>query len=154
MTKLGDVEEWTIENTAQEAHMFHIHQLDFQVTQVNGELQPFSAIPNAPSHHECPRYSPGAISVRCIGTTGARPRASPLVHKSAEDPSASGPQAIPGDRLVDHISQEFDELMGIVESFALDAVSLQQIFLTGMIAVFRLSWCRSHEIGKFILFLE
>jgi FtsP/CotA-like multicopper oxidase with cupredoxin domain len=38
---LGDVEEWTIENTAQEAHVFHIHQLDFQVTAINGEPQPF-----------------------------------------------------------------------------------------------------------------
>ena len=41
VTKLGDVEEWTIQNTAQEAHVFHIHQLDFQVTEVNGEAQPF-----------------------------------------------------------------------------------------------------------------
>jgi FtsP/CotA-like multicopper oxidase with cupredoxin domain len=41
VTKLGDVEEWTIQNTAQEAHVFHIHQLDFQVTEVNGEPQPF-----------------------------------------------------------------------------------------------------------------
>jgi suppressor of ftsI len=38
---LGDVEEWTIRNTAQEAHVFHIHQLDFQVTEVNGVPQPF-----------------------------------------------------------------------------------------------------------------
>ena len=41
MAKLGDVEEWTIQNTAQEAHVFHIHQLDFQVTEVNGTPQPF-----------------------------------------------------------------------------------------------------------------
>jgi FtsP/CotA-like multicopper oxidase with cupredoxin domain len=41
VAKLGDVEEWTIQNTAQEAHVFHIHQLDFQVTEVNGEPQPF-----------------------------------------------------------------------------------------------------------------
>ena len=39
--KLGDIEEWTIQNTAQEAHVFQIHQLDFQVTEVNGRLQPF-----------------------------------------------------------------------------------------------------------------
>jgi FtsP/CotA-like multicopper oxidase with cupredoxin domain len=38
---LGDVEKWTIRNTAQEAHVFHIHQLDFQVTEINGAAQPF-----------------------------------------------------------------------------------------------------------------
>jgi FtsP/CotA-like multicopper oxidase with cupredoxin domain len=38
---LGSIEEWTIENTAREAHVFHIHQLDFQVVEVNGVPQPF-----------------------------------------------------------------------------------------------------------------
>ncbi len=38
---LGSIEEWTIRNTAQEAHVFHIHQLDFQVVEVNGVAQPF-----------------------------------------------------------------------------------------------------------------
>jgi len=38
---LGAVEEWTIQNTSREAHVFHIHQLDFQVTAINGEPQPF-----------------------------------------------------------------------------------------------------------------
>lgn len=42
VTKLGDVEEWTIQNTAQEAHVFHIHQLDFQVTEINGKPEPFT----------------------------------------------------------------------------------------------------------------
>jgi suppressor of ftsI len=41
VAKLGDVEEWTIQNTAQEAHVFHIHQLDFQVTEINGKPAPF-----------------------------------------------------------------------------------------------------------------
>ena len=39
---LGDIEEWTIQNTAQEAHVFHIHQLDFQVTEINGQPKPFT----------------------------------------------------------------------------------------------------------------
>ncbi len=39
---LGAVEEWTILNTAEERHVFHIHQLDFQVTAVNGVPQPFT----------------------------------------------------------------------------------------------------------------
>jgi FtsP/CotA-like multicopper oxidase with cupredoxin domain len=38
---LGSIEEWTIRNTAQEAHVLHIHQLDFQVVEVNGVAQPF-----------------------------------------------------------------------------------------------------------------
>ena len=39
---LGSVEEWTIQNTAQEAHVFHIHQLDFQVTEVDGVPKSFT----------------------------------------------------------------------------------------------------------------
>jgi suppressor of ftsI len=34
---LGDVEEWTIRNVSGERHVFHIHQLDFLVTAVNGQ---------------------------------------------------------------------------------------------------------------------
>ena len=35
--KLGDVEEWTINNTSSHWHPFHIHINDFQVVSVNGE---------------------------------------------------------------------------------------------------------------------
>lgn len=35
--KLGSVEEWTLVNASDEMHTFHIHQLDFQVTDLNGE---------------------------------------------------------------------------------------------------------------------
>jgi suppressor of ftsI len=35
--RLGDVEEWTVLNTSAEVHNFHIHQLDFLVTEINGE---------------------------------------------------------------------------------------------------------------------
>ncbi len=41
VVELGSVEEWTIANASDEAHVFHIHQLDFQVTAINGEAQPF-----------------------------------------------------------------------------------------------------------------
>lgn len=34
---LGDVEEWTLRNVSGERHVFHIHQLDFLVTSVNGQ---------------------------------------------------------------------------------------------------------------------
>ncbi len=37
---LGDVEEWTLRNVSGERHVFHIHQLDFLVTTVNGQPQP------------------------------------------------------------------------------------------------------------------
>ena len=35
--KLGTTEEWTIKNTSEEAHPFHIHVNDFIVTEVNGK---------------------------------------------------------------------------------------------------------------------
>ena len=37
----GTVEEWTLINATQELHTFHIHQTDFQVTEINGVPQPF-----------------------------------------------------------------------------------------------------------------
>jgi len=36
MVKLGDTEAWTIVNTDQQYHSFHIHQTPFLVTEVNG----------------------------------------------------------------------------------------------------------------------
>lgn len=38
--KLGAVEEWTIRNKADELHTFHIHQGQFQLTEINGVPQP------------------------------------------------------------------------------------------------------------------
>lgn len=38
---VGTVEEWTINNTSGEFHAFHIHQTDFQVTEINGVPQDF-----------------------------------------------------------------------------------------------------------------
>ena len=32
---LGDIEEWTIINKTDERHTFHIHQIDFLVTELN-----------------------------------------------------------------------------------------------------------------------
>lgn len=37
---LGAVEQWTLRNVSAERHVFHIHQLDFLVTSVNGVAQP------------------------------------------------------------------------------------------------------------------
>ncbi len=36
-TKVGAVEDWTIENRALETHAFHIHQIHFQVLEVDGQ---------------------------------------------------------------------------------------------------------------------
>jgi suppressor of ftsI len=37
---LGDTEEWTVVNTDQQYHNFHIHQTPFLVTEINGAQQP------------------------------------------------------------------------------------------------------------------
>ena len=36
-TKVGAVEEWTIENRALETHAFHIHQIHFELLEVDGK---------------------------------------------------------------------------------------------------------------------
>jgi FtsP/CotA-like multicopper oxidase with cupredoxin domain len=38
--RLGAIEEWTIRNTADELHTFHIHQGPFQLVEINGVPQP------------------------------------------------------------------------------------------------------------------
>ena len=55
---LGDTEEWTIVNTDQQYHSFHIHQTGFLVTEVNGVAQnelslrdTFSLPPDTDSGH-------------------------------------------------------------------------------------------------------
>jgi suppressor of ftsI len=39
---LGNVEEWTVRNDTDDLHVFHIHQLGFQVTEINGAPVPFT----------------------------------------------------------------------------------------------------------------
>jgi FtsP/CotA-like multicopper oxidase with cupredoxin domain len=39
---LGSIEEWTIENETEDMHIFHIHQVHFQVVAINGEAQAFN----------------------------------------------------------------------------------------------------------------
>ncbi len=41
---LGNVEEWTIRNSSEELHVFHIHQVPFQVVSINGVAQPFTGL--------------------------------------------------------------------------------------------------------------
>jgi FtsP/CotA-like multicopper oxidase with cupredoxin domain len=39
---LGNIEEWTIRNESDEFHEFHIHQVNFQVTQIDGKPQDYA----------------------------------------------------------------------------------------------------------------
>src|SRR5579885_1284571 len=53
VAKLGTVEEWTVVNVADEEHVFHIHQMHFQVIERNGVPLPFVGrqdIVNLPVH--------------------------------------------------------------------------------------------------------
>jgi len=38
----GNTEEWTIKNSSHDTHLFHIHQMHFQVVAINGVEQPFT----------------------------------------------------------------------------------------------------------------
>jgi suppressor of ftsI len=52
---LGNVEEWTIRNASEELHVFHIHQVAFQVVSENGKSVPFDGLVdtvNVPIHGE------------------------------------------------------------------------------------------------------
>jgi FtsP/CotA-like multicopper oxidase with cupredoxin domain len=40
--QVGTVEEWTVLNATQELHVFHIHQTDFQIIEVEGVPVPFT----------------------------------------------------------------------------------------------------------------
>jgi FtsP/CotA-like multicopper oxidase with cupredoxin domain len=41
---LGNIEEWTIRNSSEELHVFHIHQLPFQTVSINGKAVPFQGL--------------------------------------------------------------------------------------------------------------
>lgn len=52
---LGNIEEWTIRNASDELHIFHIHQVAFQVVSINGKSQAFNGLVdtvNVPIHGE------------------------------------------------------------------------------------------------------
>ena len=52
---LGSIEEWTVRNASEELHIFHIHQVGFQVLSINGKPVPFDGIQdtvNVPIHGE------------------------------------------------------------------------------------------------------
>jgi FtsP/CotA-like multicopper oxidase with cupredoxin domain len=39
---LGNIEEWTVRNETDDLHVFHIHQIGFQLVEVNGHPVPFT----------------------------------------------------------------------------------------------------------------
>jgi len=52
---LGSIEEWTIRNASEELHVFHIHQVAFQVLSINGKPVAFDGLQdtvNVPVHGE------------------------------------------------------------------------------------------------------
>ncbi|GAC1411532.1 MAG: hypothetical protein NVSMB6_12850 [Burkholderiaceae bacterium] len=52
---LGSIEEWTVRNSSEELHNFHLHQVHFQVISMNGRPVPFSSLVdtiNVPIHGE------------------------------------------------------------------------------------------------------
>jgi FtsP/CotA-like multicopper oxidase with cupredoxin domain len=52
---LGHIEEWTVRNSSEELHIFHIHQLPFQTVSINGKPVPFQGLTdnvNVPIHGE------------------------------------------------------------------------------------------------------
>ncbi|MGZ3366433.1 MAG: multicopper oxidase family protein [Caulobacteraceae bacterium] len=52
---LGAIEEWTIRNASDELHIFHIHQVAFQVVELNGKPVSFDGLQdtvNVPIHGE------------------------------------------------------------------------------------------------------
>jgi len=52
---LGSIEEWTVRNASDELHVFHIHQVGFQVLSVNDKPVAFDGLQdtvNVPIHGE------------------------------------------------------------------------------------------------------
>jgi suppressor of ftsI len=61
--KLGDTEEWTIVNTDQQYHSFHIHQTPFLVTEVNGVGQDEDSLRDTASIPPATEDRPGTLKV-------------------------------------------------------------------------------------------
>ncbi|MDQ7979552.1 multicopper oxidase family protein [Paraburkholderia sp. SARCC-3016] len=61
--RLGDTEEWTIVNTDQQFHSFHIHQTAFLVTEVNGVAQSRDSLHDTYSTPPATDLGPGSLKV-------------------------------------------------------------------------------------------
>jgi suppressor of ftsI len=61
--KLGDTEEWTIVNTDNQYHSFHIHQTAFLVTEVNGARRSENSLRDTFSVPPATAQGPGVLKV-------------------------------------------------------------------------------------------
>jgi suppressor of ftsI len=61
--KLGDTEEWTIVNTDQQYHSFHMHQTPFLLTEVNGIVQDEDSLRDTMPIPPATGERPGSIKV-------------------------------------------------------------------------------------------
>jgi FtsP/CotA-like multicopper oxidase with cupredoxin domain len=61
--RLGDTEEWTIVNTDQQYHSFHIHQTAFLLTEVNGVPQDEDSLRDTFSIPPATERKPGSLKV-------------------------------------------------------------------------------------------
>jgi FtsP/CotA-like multicopper oxidase with cupredoxin domain len=61
--KLGDTEEWTVVNTDQQYHNFHIHQTGFLVTEINGVPQNEDSLRDTFSVPPATDAGPGVLKV-------------------------------------------------------------------------------------------
>ena len=61
--KLGDTEEWTVVNTDQQYHSFHIHQTAFLVTEINGIRQNEDSLRDTFSAPPATDHGPGVLKV-------------------------------------------------------------------------------------------
>src|SRR6267378_6935941 len=61
--KLGDTEQWTVVNTDQQFHSFHIHQTPFLVTEVNGVRQNEDSLRDTFSLPPSADAGPGVLKV-------------------------------------------------------------------------------------------
>jgi suppressor of ftsI len=61
--RLGDTEEWTIVNTDQQYHSFHIHQTPFLLTEVNGVAQNEDSLRDTMPIPPATDERPGSIKV-------------------------------------------------------------------------------------------
>ena len=63
IVKLGDTEEWTVVNTDQQYHSFHIHQTGFLVTEINGVRQNEDSLRDTFSVPPATADGPGVLKV-------------------------------------------------------------------------------------------
>jgi len=61
--KLGDTEEWTVVNTDEQYHSFHIHQTAFLVSEVNGVPQDEDSLRDTFSVPPATDAGPGVLKI-------------------------------------------------------------------------------------------